>query len=127
MFFSQLNNLGNLIFSQTIRQCYQRNSFSFSNAINTAKSTASQCISDKIDQANSIIQQARSDIGTAIQNIANGYQLISQCSQISSQYPSVAGVLARTACLQEVIDFSSFALQKKIEIFHLVVVYCRQW
>lgn len=100
----QLNNIGQTILSYDIRNCYQNNKFSFSDAINTAKAQATQCLVDKFNQAQSIVQNGRGNIENAFSNLANVGQILSECGQLTSLYPSAAGVAAKGACLNKVFS-----------------------
>lgn len=88
-----------------IRQCYELNKFTFTDAMNTARSTAMQCIRDKINQGKTIVENAVNNIQSAAQDMSNGSQLISQCQQYLSSFPSSAGVVAKVACLTQVYSF----------------------
>lgn len=97
-----MNNIGRTILSNSVRNCYENNKFSFSDAINTAKSQATQCLTDKFNQAQSTVQDGRSNIENAFNNLADVGQLLSQCAQLTSTYPSAAGIAAKGACLNQV-------------------------
>lgn len=83
-------------------QCYLSNKFTFGDAMNTARNTSLQCISDKMNQGKTILDNAINNIRTAAQNISNGAELISVCSQFTLTYPSMAGLIARATCLSQV-------------------------
>lgn len=70
--------------------------------MNTAKAQVTQCLVDKFNQAQSIVQNGRSNIENAFGNLANVGQIISECSQLTNTFPSLAGVVARGACLNKV-------------------------
>lgn len=70
--------------------------------MNTAKNTALQCINDKIDEGKTIADNAINDIQTAAQNITAAAQLMAQCAQYTVQFPSMAGLAAKVACLGQV-------------------------
>lgn len=70
--------------------------------MNTARSTAMQCITDKINQGKTIVDNAINNIQSAAQDVSNGSQLISQCQQHLLSFPSPAGIIARVACLTQV-------------------------
>lgn len=101
-FSSQLNNIGRLILSSDIRQCYQQNRFTFGDAINTAKDQVGRCLTDKANEAKAIFESARNNIQSAYDNIGNGAAMMAECNQLTIEFPSPAGVVAKAACLQEV-------------------------
>lgn len=70
--------------------------------MNTAKNTAMQCINDKVNEGETIADNAINDIQSAIQNITGGAQLMAQCSQYTIQFPSMAGLVAKVTCLGQV-------------------------
>lgn len=90
------------ILSNDIRQCYELNKFTFSDAINTARTTAMQCITDKLNQGKMIADNAIKDIRTVIQDIRSAGQMIAECRQFLISFPSVAGAVAKVACLSQV-------------------------
>lgn len=91
------------ILSSDVRQCYELNKFTFADAMNTAKSTAMQCITDKINQGKTIADNAIKDIRNTVQDIRNAGQIIAECRQYSISFPSIAGVVAKIACLSQVM------------------------
>lgn len=91
-----------LSLSNGIRQCYQLNKFSFSDAMGTAKNTAIKCINDKVDEGKTILDNAINNIRSAIQDISDGAQLIAECSQFTVGFPSAAGLVAKVTCLSKV-------------------------
>lgn len=100
--FPQLKSIESLGLSSDIRQCYLLNKFSFGDAINTAKSTAMQCISDKMNEGKTIVDNAINDIQAAARDVSNGAQLITQCREFTVTFPSVAGLVAKVTCLSQV-------------------------
>lgn len=70
--------------------------------MNTAKNTAMQCIEDKVNQGKTIVENAVNDIQSAVQNISGAAQLMSQCTQYTVQFPSMAGLVAKVTCLGQV-------------------------
>lgn len=70
--------------------------------MNTAKSTAMQCINDKCNEGKTIADNAINNIRTAIQDVSNGAQLIAECRQFTITFPSVAGFVAKVTCLSQV-------------------------
>lgn len=118
--FQQLNSIERLFgLSANARQCYQLNKFSFNDAINTAKSTAMQCINDKFNEGKTIADNAINNIRTAVQDVSNGAQLIAECRQFTVEFPSVAGFVAKVTCLSQVL-FSNFTLNFQIEFYALI-------
>lgn len=103
LFISQLNSIERFGVSADIRQCYQLNKFSFGDAMNTAKSTALQCINDKFNEGKTIVDNAINDIRTTIQDVSGAAQMISECRQFTITFPSIAGLVAKVACLSQVI------------------------
>lgn len=105
LFIPQLNSIERLgLSTSNIRQCYQLNKFSFNDAINTAKSTAMQCINDKFNEGKTIVDNAIKDIQNTVQDVANGAQLMAECAQFTIQFPSVAGLVAKVTCLSQVCE-----------------------
>lgn len=103
VFISQLNGIErSLGLSANVRQCYELNKFSFDDAMNTAKSTAMQCINDKCNEGKTIADNAINNIRTAVQDVSNGAQLIAECRQFTITFPSVAGFVAKVTCLSQV-------------------------
>lgn len=96
-----------MIFSSDIRQCYQLNKFTFGDAISTAKTTAMQCITNKVNQGKTIVETAIANIQSAAQGITSGTQLLAECRQYVSLFPSPAGFVAKAACLSQVNPFYS--------------------
>lgn len=70
--------------------------------MNTARNTAWQCMEDKINQANTIAENTINDIQFAMQNVTGAAQLMAQCSTHTVQLPSMAGLVAKVACLGQV-------------------------
>lgn len=103
LLFTQLNNIGRLLTDQGVRQCYQQNSFSFTDAINTARNQVKQCVDDKINEVRTIVENGISNIANAISDTNNVAQLLANCNQLTLSYPSVAGLIAKGACLNSVI------------------------
>lgn len=97
-----MNGIERFGLASNIRQCYQSNKFTFSDAIGTAKTTAIQCINDKINEGKTIVDNAINNIRTAAQDISGGAQLIAECSQFTIELPSVAGLVAKVTCLSKV-------------------------
>lgn len=91
-----------MILSSDVRQCYQLNKFAFGDAINTAKATAMQCITNKVNQGKTIVETAIVNIQLAANSITSGTQLLAECRQYVSLFPSPAGFVAKTACLSQV-------------------------
>lgn len=115
LFIPQLNSIERLgLSTSNIRQCYQLNKFTFSDAINTAKSTAMQCISNKINEGKTIVDNAINDIQSAVQDVAGGAQLMAECARFTIQFPSVAGLVARVTCLSQVCRYSLFQCNGKL-------------
>lgn len=83
-----------------ISDCYSKHKFSFGDALNTAKSTAMQCINDKVDQGKAIIRSAIDDIKTAAEDVADNARLMAQCSQF--EVSSVSTLVAKISCLSQV-------------------------
>lgn len=61
-----------------------------------------QCITDKLNEGKEIADNAMNDIRTAMQEIGNATQMIGECRQFLTIFPSVAGAIAKIACLSEV-------------------------
>lgn len=117
LFIPQLNSIERLgLSTSSIRQCYQLNKFSFGDAINTAKSTALQCINDKFNESKTIVENAINNIQAAVQDVAGGAQLIVQCSQYTIQFPSIAGLVAKVTCLSQVCT------TRFTHLFRLVII-----
>lgn len=103
VFISQLNGIErSLGLSANVRQCYELNKFSFDDAMNTAKSTAMQCINNKFNEGKTIADNAINNIRTAVQDVSNGAQLIAECRQFTITFPSVAGFVAKVTCFSQV-------------------------
>lgn len=90
------------ILSPEIRQCYQLNKFTFVDALNIARVTAMQCITDKVNEGKTIIDNAINNIESAAQDIGNGAHAIVECKQFLTSFPSVAGAVAKVTCLSQV-------------------------
>ncbi|XP_055325055.1 uncharacterized protein LOC129579223 [Sitodiplosis mosellana] len=111
-----------LSLSSGIRQCYQLNKFSFSDAIGTAKNTAIQCITDKFNEGKTIVDNAINNIRSAVQDINGGAQLIAECSQFTVGFPSVAGLVAKVTCLTKaLLNMKSGAILLPINLSRRVV------
>lgn len=109
-FFLQLNNIGRTLSTQTLRDCYQTNKFTFSDAIGTARNETLQCMKDKYDEVNEIVDNGRMNITNAVANVQNVAEMIGVCNKLTIMYPSLAGLVAKGACLN--------AVGKQIFILH---------
>lgn len=85
-----------------ISKCYSQYKFSFGDAINTAKTTALQCINEKMDEGKRIVDNAINDIKQTAQDVGDSAVLMALCNQ----YPitSVASLVAKVSCLGQVSD-----------------------
>lgn len=78
------------------------NKFTFSDALNTARSIATQCITDKFNEGKATIENAINNIQSAVNDIGNGAKAIVECKQFLIAFPSVAGSVAKITCLGQV-------------------------
>lgn len=78
------------------------NKFTFGDAINTAKTAAMQCITNKVNQGKAIVETAIANIQSAANSLTSGTQLLAECRQYVTLFPSPAGFVAKAACLSQV-------------------------
>lgn len=83
----------------TIQNCYKLYGFKFSDAISISKTMAGQCLSNKIDEAKSIVHDFRNSITNAVVNLRDVAGQIKQCQILANLYPSIAGLIAKASCL----------------------------
>lgn len=82
-----------------IQSCYNLYGFKFSDAISVSKMIAGQCLSNKITEAKSIVQDFRYSITNAVENVKDVTKEVAQCQILANLYPSIAGLIAKASCL----------------------------
>lgn len=60
---------------------------------------AGQCLSNKINEAKSIVQDFRQSITNAVDNLKDVSKQVAQCQIFANLYPSIAGLIAKASCL----------------------------
>lgn len=57
---------------------------------------------DKYDEVNEIVDNGRMNITNAVANVQNVAEMIGVCNKLTIMYPSLAGLVAKGACLNAV-------------------------
>lgn len=60
---------------------------------------AGQCLSNKVNEAKSIVEDFRYSITNAVDNVKDVSKQIAQCQLLANLYPSIAGLIAKASCL----------------------------